>query len=398
MAFAYLQGQLLESSPLPTTTRTNSTNSRRRDDDMILTNPMARSILQSLLEKEAGGHPHRRVRRLRMESHDDVVTALAYVQQRFYWPKRTVVQSMSIDETLQLAKMDQLSFLGSFLMVLQEAEEAAAAAATMIASTRAHSGSSSVSGTASVAAVSALDLIKRCCLAIHPSKIPPLMDAEEMAIAALEFLGSNSSATATNADGTTTTTTTTDTTTTTTTALLPHLPLIRFVKYEADVRKRFYEKVGTWKLDDDAMMQQVMALEDVFLSDCTDYRFLRRGVCGPRMTSTAAEDALYLRGKHKVTNSGSSSSNASNKRNASKQQQQQQQPQPSAAAGKTAAATAAAANSTAKDHRPIAEQEPSHFAPGSLSDPMAAEEAGEADKVNNSRSHSPLYPEESFYD
>jgi hypothetical protein len=366
MSFAYLQGQLLESSPLPNNTSNDLSSSR--DDINVLSDATARGILKTLLDEH----------RVRLnEPPDDVVTALAYVQQRFYMPKQTVVKSMSIDQTLQLAKMDQLSFLGSFLMVLEEAEEAAAASATTSTTTASVAPALGSAGGAASVSVSALDLIKRCCLAIHPSKIPPLMDAEEMAIAALEFLGSNSTATSANGSST----------------LLPDLPLIRFVKYEADVRKRFYEKVGSWKLNDDKVtMQQVTALEDVFLSDCSDYRFLRRGVCGPRMTSTAAEDALYLRGKHKVP-SNSSSNSTSNKRN-SKQQQQ-------SAAVRKAAATVAAANSTAvgggdvanHDNHPIGEQQPSGF----MTSPITLEDAGgETGELHNSRSHSPSYPEECY--
>jgi hypothetical protein len=310
MAFAYLQGQLLGDQ---SGAAAASCPEIRRD---LMAEP-ARTILQDLLDQH-----HARLQ----ESPDDVVTALAYVAQRFL-PKKTVNKSMSIDQTLEWAKMDQLSFLGSFLMVIEEAESEAASVA---AQPHLQDGAAVVETTTktTTAAVTALDLIKRCCLAINPSKIPPLMDAEEMAIAALEFLGSSTITDNNSSDGSNGNSDT----------LFPDLPLIRFLKYESDVRKRSYEKVGTWQLND-SMMQQVAALEEVFLLDCTDYRFLRRGVCGPRMTSSAAEDALYLRGKHKVTTSSSNSSSATNKKNSNASASR------AAAALRMAAAMKAAADS-----------------------------------------------------
>ena len=135
----------------------------------------------------------------------------------------------------------RLSYLQSFLSVLQDEMQ---------------NGSSG--------GVPARVLLKRCCLTIAPSRVPAALDAEEMAMAALEFLSSTFQPSSSVVPSP------------------PKLPLIRPVKEENDIKKRCYVPVGTWQLDDPIFVAAMNVLEDWFstmlprINGCVEACFFHR--------------------------------------------------------------------------------------------------------------------------
>jgi len=194
----------------------------------------AKSLLRNLLREndiEVTG---------REDEEDDVLTEVPMRAKTI----KTVDETMSDETILQLAQKGQLCFLGSLLKVVDESQ----------------------------GSVSTRHCIKKCCLAIPPGKVPALMDAKEMVMAGLHFLSSEI-----DMDGTDS---------------LPSLPLIRPVQMIGDLEKRFYEKVGDWKLQD--VMDKVSALENIFLSDCSKYKLMGREKFCPRLER--GEQLLLLKG------------------------------------------------------------------------------------------------------
>ena len=96
-----------------------------------------------------------------------------------------VDKTMSDETILQASQAGRISFLGSLLRTIQEAEEQAAA--TSISAVPEEIASSS--GTVPVP-VTAHHCIKTCCLSVLPAAVPAHMDAKEMVLAALHFLSS----------------------------------------------------------------------------------------------------------------------------------------------------------------------------------------------------------------
>jgi hypothetical protein len=157
---------------------------------------------------------------------------------------QTVESTMSDESILHLAKSGQLSFLASLLEMVAASQEP----------------------------VSTRHLIKTCCLAINPRKVPVHMDAKEMVTAALHFLSSECAAKDDD--------------------ILPSLPLLRPLESLADLERRTYEKAGNWKLSE--IKEKVMALEDIFLEDSTSYKWLAREKFCPRIK--VGEDLLLAKG------------------------------------------------------------------------------------------------------
>ena len=240
-AWAYLQGQAIHSQ--------SSLSSS------------AKKILHKLLKKENC------LSKSKMSSDGEMSNVLKLVSQanQKLMDKRTVIDESSSKSMrdLEIVKQaDQLSYLGSFLAVLE---------------IELKKGSS----------VPARVLLKRSCLAIPPKDIPASLDSEEMAMAALEFLSSsfNASSSVNNSE------------------LKPaNLPLIRPVAEENDIKKRSYAKCGEWKfLDDIAFQQKVMALESRFLTNGSSFKYLKRiAFCPPTLEGDGDLDFLLRKGKHKV--------------------------------------------------------------------------------------------------
>lgn len=150
---------------------------------------------------------------------------------------KTVDSNMSDETILQFAKQvpSSMSLLASLLKVLDND-----------------------GGT-----VSAKAFLKTCALTVRPGMVPPVMDAKEMVLAALQFLSE-----------------TTD--------------WIRPVQEQSDFEKRSYEKVGTWKLAD--ILPRLAELEDVFYEGATDLNWMPRTRFVPPMQNPVEEDLLLLKG------------------------------------------------------------------------------------------------------
>ena len=158
--------------------------------------------------------------------------------------------------------LEQLAYLQSFLAVFEQEEGTKSSTKSGGATGSANSGTG----------VAARLLLKRCCLAVCPSMVPSALDAEEMAMAALEFLSSTFHSNQDQED---------------VTALLspsllfPSLPLIRPIKVENTIKKRVYVRAYDWSLRDPTFVQSMNALEEVFFNDASSYKWLRRGVFVP---------------------------------------------------------------------------------------------------------------------
>jgi hypothetical protein len=111
--------------------------------------------------------------------------------------------------------------------------------------------------------VTAKAFLKTCALAVRPGMVPPMMDAKEMVLAALQFLS--------------------ETTT-----------WIRPVQEQVDLEKRSYTKVGDWKLAD--ILPQVAELESVFYEGGADLIWMPRTRFVPPMQNPVEEDLLLLKG------------------------------------------------------------------------------------------------------
>lgn len=165
--------------------------------------------------------------------------------------RKPIDSNMSDERIMQLAQEGELSFLASLLKVIEE-----------------EGGS-----------VTTKFLIKACCLAVEPSKVPALCDAKEMVMAALFFLGNETALPPSN--------------------FYPKMPLITPVQQTGDLEKRAYSKNGNWTLDKDdpasqAFLDQVLALERVFY-ESIDYQWLaREHVCPP--LPHGGRDLLLLKG------------------------------------------------------------------------------------------------------
>ena len=157
-------------------------------------------------------------------------------------------------EILDLAKKNELSYLGSFLKAIEQGDENEP--------------------------VTAKYLTRRCCLAVNPAFAPACMDAEEFVLAALEFLESAAVDTTDHPH-------------------LPRLPLIQAGRPENDIRKRTYTKAYPWKLVD--MLDSISYLENIFLSDASEYKWLRREAFAPMNMDATALEALLLKGKFRAS-------------------------------------------------------------------------------------------------
>lgn len=169
--------------------------------------------------------------------------------------KRAVDVDMSDAEILNLAKNNELSYLASFLKVVEEAK-----------------GEESVT---------AKTLTRRCCLAVNPAFVPASMDAEDFVLAALAFLESSTDNDKHEHPH------------------LPQMPLLRAERPENDIRKRSYRKAYDWKLED--ILDSMSNLENIFLMDASKYKWLRREAFGPMNMDAAASEALFLKGRFRAS-------------------------------------------------------------------------------------------------
>jgi len=152
-----------------------------------------------------------------------------------------------------LGKKNELSYLGSFLKAIEQGDDKP---------------------------VTAKYLTRRCCLAVNPAFVPARMDAEEFVLAALEFLESVAVDTSDHPH-------------------LPRLPLIQqAMQPENDIRKRAYVKAYPWKLVD--ILDSISYLETIFLSDGSEYKWLRREAFAPMNMDETALEALLLKGKFRA--------------------------------------------------------------------------------------------------
>ena len=204
----------------------------------------AQSILKDLLRQE-----HIQL----AEPETDADAALRQATARLQ-SKRVVDSGMQDDEILELAKKNEISYLGSFLKAVEEGKGEP---------------------------VAARHLCRRCCLAVNPVYVPASMDAEEFALAAMEFLERELE---TNDH-----------------PHLPRLPLIQADRPENDIRKRAYVKAYGWSLSD--ILDHVVYLENIFLSDASAYKWLRREAFGPMNMDETASDVLFHKGRFRASSS-----------------------------------------------------------------------------------------------
>ena len=182
--------------------------------------------------------------------------------------KRVVDADMVDDEIMELAKKNELSYLGSFLKAVEEADKQP---------------------------VSSRHLSRRCLLAVNPACVPASLDAEEFSLAAMEFLESSIE--------------------TKDHPHLPRLPLIKSEKPENDIRKRTYIKAYPWNLAD--ILDSVVYLDSIFLSDASDFRWLRREAFGPMNLDETASETLFLKGKFRASSAKKKTSRKKSKRSGS---------------------------------------------------------------------------------
>jgi hypothetical protein len=183
----------------------------------------------------------------------DVEYSLALTNARLQSKKKLVEANMKDEEILQLARNDELSFLGSFLKVIEDGNGEP---------------------------VTSRHLCRRCCLAVNPVYVPAGMDAEEFALGALTFLETSFVGKTKH-------------------PLVPRLPLLRAEKEENDIRKRAYVKAYEWKLSD--ILDTLAYLDYVFLSNSGDLKWLQREAFGPvQLLDAESEAALFLKGKFRA--------------------------------------------------------------------------------------------------
>jgi hypothetical protein len=111
--------------------------------------------------------------------------------------------------------------------------------------------------------VTAKAFLKTCALTVRPGMVPPMMDAKEMVLAALQFLSETTA-------------------------------WIRPVQEQVDLEKGSYAKVGDWKLAD--ILSQVAELESVFYEGAADLTWMPRTRFVPPMQNPVEEDLLLLKG------------------------------------------------------------------------------------------------------
>ena len=148
------------------------------------------------------------------------------------------------EKVLELAREGRLSLFASILKVIEEGESP----------------------------LTTKTLIKKSCLTTRPGDVPGSLDGKEMVLAALHFLSSNFEAKSEH---------------------LINLPLIHSIQEVADLEKKSYEKAGDWKLDD--IKENVLRLEQVFLTSPTAWKWLRRETFSPRL-SQEEETAFFFKG------------------------------------------------------------------------------------------------------
>jgi hypothetical protein len=160
-------------------------------------------------------------------------------------PQKEAIQNdMGDDEILELARDSKLSLFASLLKVIEESDSE----------------------------VTTKQLTRTCCLTPNPGDVPGSIDAKEMVLCALHFL---SSSLETRSDQ------------------LVSLPLIRPLQQVGDLEKRSYAKKGDWKLSD--ILDNILQLEQAFLSSATSWKWLERGKFCPRL-SAQDEKSFVLKG------------------------------------------------------------------------------------------------------
>lgn len=112
--------------------------------------------------------------------------------------------------------------------------------------------------------VSAKAFLKTCALAVRPGWVPPMMDAKEMVVAALQFLTEATE-------------------------------WIRPVhNNQSDLEKQSYQKNGDWAFTD--ILGQIADIEEIFYEGTTDLTWLPRTRFVPPMKNPVEEDLLLLKG------------------------------------------------------------------------------------------------------
>jgi hypothetical protein len=117
-------------------------------------------------------------------------------------------------------------------------------------------------------------MLAKVCFVVPPSAIPGSMDAKDMVLAALQFLSSTYEAKSKE---------------------MMELPIIKAVQRYSDLEKRYYQKEGTWQLEDFDKDGRLLKLEDFFLLSPSSWKWLRREVFCPRLTK-AEEATFFLNG------------------------------------------------------------------------------------------------------
>lgn len=173
-----------------------------------------------------------------LENDNDIALQPSFnLPSRSWKTLKTIDSNMSDETVLQFAKQvpSSMSLLASILKVLDD------------------DGGS----------VSAKAFLKTCALTVRPGMVPPMMDAKDMVLAALQFLSETTE-------------------------------WIRPVQAQSDLEKRSYEKVGGWKFTE--ILAQVAELEDVFYEGATDLTWMPRTRFVPPMQNPVEEDLLLLKG------------------------------------------------------------------------------------------------------
>lgn len=219
--------------------------------------------------------------------------------------KRPIDSNMSDERIMQLAQRGELSFLASILKIMEE---------EIYENTHVMGGSNHKKSASSANSVTTKFLIKSCCLAISPARVPAACDAKEMVMAALYFLScpeflpdyENKGRDRSTKD------------------LYPRLPLIQQAQQQpmADLEKRSYQPAYDWTFrsndsssdssamkgggdgdtsDYDLFLQQVLNLEEIFF-DSVDTSILtseQSGAVSPA-TLKACEltNNMYLAREH----------------------------------------------------------------------------------------------------